>query len=269
MLSARAGGSWSSRTPCFAQDYVASARRRTRPSSRLAASSPTEFDCSPLGLTTTAYEGIGRRFLDRLLDVRPPRIAAAQLARVDPHVLAEVAQCLPQRAHDCIVVGAVRDEESTRQARGAARVRAQPPRRARGPRRATRRCAARRRAATNSTPATRWCSTAVARPGAPSMSSRSALFADSLSRRPRARPRPGRRRRRARPARVARRYLAGPPRRSPSSTCSPLDHRRSSARVATTDARARCPPPRPGTPPPFAEFELLAALLATATSRIE
>ena len=33
------------------------------------------------------HDGEGRRFLDGLLDLRPERIAAAQLARIDPPVL--------------------------------------------------------------------------------------------------------------------------------------------------------------------------------------
>jgi len=44
-------------------------------------------------------------------DLRPQRIAAPQLARVDPHVLLELTKRLLEGAYDRVVVGAVGDEQ--------------------------------------------------------------------------------------------------------------------------------------------------------------
>jgi len=48
---------------------------------------------------------------DRLLDLRPQRIAAPQLARIDPHVLLELSERLLESAYDRVVVHAVGDEQ--------------------------------------------------------------------------------------------------------------------------------------------------------------
>jgi hypothetical protein len=46
------------------------------------------------------------------LDVsRPERIAAAQLARINPSILSVIGKCRAELAHKCFVLSAVGDEE--------------------------------------------------------------------------------------------------------------------------------------------------------------
>jgi hypothetical protein len=55
--------------------------------------------------------GVGRRAVDRLFYFRPQRVAAAQLARIDPSWLAVVGKRGTQFADEGVVRGAVGDEE--------------------------------------------------------------------------------------------------------------------------------------------------------------
>jgi hypothetical protein len=51
------------------------------------------------------------RVLDRLLNLRPKRIAAPQLPRINPHILAQIAERLLKVTHEAIVLRAVGDAE--------------------------------------------------------------------------------------------------------------------------------------------------------------
>ncbi len=51
------------------------------------------------------------RSLNRRLDLTLQRITAAQLPRINPHLLPQVRQCLPQLPHEAIVGAAVGEEE--------------------------------------------------------------------------------------------------------------------------------------------------------------
>lgn len=68
----------------------------------------------PLGLERVRadHDRVGRRALNGLLNFRPKRIPAAQLARIDPHVLIEVAEGLLQVTHEAVVARAVRKKEA-------------------------------------------------------------------------------------------------------------------------------------------------------------
>ena len=51
-----------------------------------------------------------RLLLDGLLDIRRERIAAAQLARINPAWLPVIGKRRTKIAHECVVLRAVRDE---------------------------------------------------------------------------------------------------------------------------------------------------------------
>jgi hypothetical protein len=72
-----------------------------------------ELLAHPLRLQAAGAHHDDIRFggFDRLLNLWPQRIPAPQLARIDPHVLLELTERLLERAHDRVVVGAVRDEQ--------------------------------------------------------------------------------------------------------------------------------------------------------------
>ncbi|HRD48114.1 MAG TPA: hypothetical protein PL166_00695 [Candidatus Contendobacter sp.] len=57
------------------------------------------------------HHRISRGGVDGLVDLQPERIATAQLARVDPTVLAVVGQRRAEIAHETVVLRAVGDEE--------------------------------------------------------------------------------------------------------------------------------------------------------------
>ena len=57
-------------------------------------------------------DGVGKRFFYALLDLLPKWITAAQLARIDPYILFEVAERLLHFAHKAIILRAMGDEES-------------------------------------------------------------------------------------------------------------------------------------------------------------
>jgi hypothetical protein len=67
----------------------------------------------PAGLQRAGadHHRILRRALDGGLDLRPERIATAQLARVDPRVLIVVREGLAELAHEGVVLRAVRNED--------------------------------------------------------------------------------------------------------------------------------------------------------------
>ena len=52
-----------------------------------------------------------RRRFDRGLDRTPERITPLELARIDPHRLPQVRQCLPQLPHEAVVGAAVGEEQ--------------------------------------------------------------------------------------------------------------------------------------------------------------
>src|SRR4051794_22898243 len=57
------------------------------------------------------YDRKRRRRLDRLVDLREQRNAAAQFARINPHVLLEIGEGPPKFADERIVARTVRNEE--------------------------------------------------------------------------------------------------------------------------------------------------------------
>ncbi len=70
-------------------------------SSAWRSSLPTHFDCNDIRADD---DGVGRRFLDGFLDLRPERIAAAQLARIDPAVLPVIGERRAEIAHERVVL---------------------------------------------------------------------------------------------------------------------------------------------------------------------
>ncbi len=73
----------------------------------------TQLLADPFGLQRIRadHDGVGRRFFDGLLNFLPQPIATAQLAGIDPHVLAKIGERPLEIAHEAVVPRAVGDEQ--------------------------------------------------------------------------------------------------------------------------------------------------------------